>query len=466
VPGTGTGTGIGIAGARRVALVGLLCLMAACARLEPRPHARLAPAQLEQGRAALRYPEDARVDLDALTRFAWEHHPALAEARADCKLARAEALAAGQRLPLSGETSVENRNPGGGQAATPGGGIGIGWTWEPAARREARREAARARARARCQAWAEAAWDRRAVVRLAWVEFQRLERRRLLLRQRADLLGEIETSLAQRAREGEDSAFAEATARLERAQARIEVIATGAGLVAARAALATAIGLSSDGLDARELLCEEFERPTPLTELPTSVLRLAVVTGRADLLIALEDYLTAEAEVRLAATAAVPDVTFTPAVLFDQAQFLWQIASGFTLPLRRNVEPALRAAEARRERMAAAFRTRQHEALSALELALREYAARRLVWTEGDGLLRTAGGRRARLAALREAGEIDAVTSLRGDLEVVTVKVSVLELLAAAQSSLAALESAAQVGVAEAPLLLPAAPDAEVVMPR
>jgi outer membrane protein, heavy metal efflux system len=443
---------------RTAALLLVACALglAGCAPLVVPEAAELNPQTLVQGRATLTFPLSATApDLATLTRFAWSTHPALKAARADCEVARAEADLAFRPQPIELDTAIEQRSSGGGSDATPGGGLGITFSLEPESRRQLRRAAASRRARATCLRYTEVAWTVRSALRSAWAALQLATLRQQALTFRVGLLDTLVERLEARENLGEDDGFAAATARLDRAEARVELARVAADLTAARGQLAGHLGLPASGLDQRDLVVDGFAEPPGLAELPASLLRLTVATSHGELLALLEGYLAAEAEVQLAAGRRWPELRLSPALLFDQSQVVWQLASAFVLPLASQVEPPLRLAAAEREAAAARFTARQHEVLTAVELGLRQYAADYVVWSEGRALLRTAQVRRDRLQRLEDSGEMDAVTLLRAELELAAVKLAVVDLAGRAQQSLGALEAAAELNLDGGELLQP-----------
>lgn len=407
--------------------------------------APLVPESLVAERAKQHLPQDFPVrDLDAYTRFAWQRHPDMRVAQAACALAKAEAGVALRPPPLDLELGVERRNPGGGSGIQPGGGIGLGYWFESPDRRRLRTERARALSMQQCLEVPATAWTLRQGLHTAWLSLQGDYARRRLMQRRAALLDQLVARLTARVEAGQDDAFALAVARLEHAELKLALAENAATLASARSQFVATLGLPGDALDGHDLALPELFEPPVLAGLPAELIRMSVLTSRADLRALLSAYLVSEADVQIAQGRAWPDIRLSPAVVFDQGQLVWQLASQLVLPLAREREPALKAALAGRELAAQRFRAVQHRILGELEQGLRRYGAEYLAWTEGSALRRTAEGRLQRVLTLHEAGEADAVDVLRARLELAIVGERLLDVQLRCQRSLVGLEGTAQ----------------------
>ena len=448
----------------------LLGAAAGCAGYAPRP---IAPERValslttrrlsDPGLIAFLRAEDSTIaappsrwTLRSLTAVGLYFNPDLAVARADWKLARAAAIAAGARPNPTFDVNVAAITDSG----TPSPSVlsaTLGIPFVTAGKRGARIAAAEAHSHAQRLRIEGAAWTVRDSVRdaaLAWWNARDAVR---LARTATDDESTLVTMLQRRLTAGESSALdvGREEVALERAQAALRQ--DRARRAAALVRLAAAAGLPVEALDTARLDLAVFARPLPAA--PSDVdARASALLARSDIRAALADYAAAEAALRLEVARQYPDLTLSPGLHWEPELRGLTIAAAFVLPLLNRNRGPIAVAAAGRDLAAARFTQLQATALAAVDQALAVYATSLHALTSADSMAAEQQALAARTEAMFRAGEVDRVALVSARVAAVATAQEQLAARTQAWTALGALESATQRPLIGGAWKLPPAP--------
>jgi outer membrane protein TolC len=436
----------------RIRIACLFLLAAGCTGYEPRP---IDPAKTES-EFQLRRLDDpeflswleaqgvARPPAwtpDALTLAAFYYHP-------DLDVARARLLGAKAAVETAGEipNPVVSGNLEKVMGSTPAGvspwvyGLSLQMPLDFLWKRGYRIDEARAKTESVRIELAEAAWQVRRRVRAALLE-DLLVRRDVAQREAETALRTEGTATAALLLStGEVSRIEADRARVEESGAGLHLEEARGRVAAARAALASAVGLPLSAMQDAAVVWPTLDAPP---EEP-AVLREIGLVNRLDVRRALSEYAATEAVLGLEVAKQYPDVSLGPGYLYDQGDQKFTVGLSITLPIFNQNAGAIAEAEARRREAAARFVAVQAHAIGEFDEAVARYRgarARLLKVRELSDLVerRFQGVRRA-----VELGESDRVALLGVRIEKAAADAARLEALRAAQEALGALEDAVQ----------------------
>jgi outer membrane protein TolC len=156
------------------------------------------------------------------------------------------------------------------------------------------------------------------------------------------------------------------TARTALLQAEAAADDAHGRLLAGRARVAAAIGVPLAALADVRLP----EPPAPaLDPAALATARSAALRSRADILLELARYRSAQAALQLEVARRFPDLHLGPGYQWDQGSNKWSLGVGFELPLFHGHAAAIAEAVARRGEAAARFEQVQAQAIAAIDLA-------------------------------------------------------------------------------------------------
>ena len=437
----------------------LVVSLAGCVRYEPQP---LRPEQLESGYRARTLADaglrdfvgehftnppvawpPAEFDLKSLTLAALYFHPDLQLARARVATARAAEITAGARpnptaalLP----TWVLDSFPG----ETPWlFGASVDVPIETAGKRGRRIELARALTAGARLGFSETAWNVRARLRQALVEYFCAQRALELFRAEAETQSQLTNFLQKRVEAGETSRFELTVARSQSLDATLALRAAQTRLADARQAVASAVGLPAAALERTTLAWPEFEEPP--AHVSTGALQSAAVLGRADVALALAQYAAAEAALRLEIARQYPDIHVAPGYEFDQGEHKFSLGPSIALPIWDRNQGPIAEARAKRDEAAANFVSVQTAAIQEMEKAATDYQLAAAEWAEADERARTLQRELAGAAEQQvQSGEADRLSLFYAQLQRNAALRARLETLRKVQAALGALEDAAR----------------------
>jgi cobalt-zinc-cadmium efflux system outer membrane protein len=442
---------------RACSAIALALLTVGCLHYQPRP---ISPADLAAAFAARSLRDPGLADyltanhepvpapggpwgLRALTLAAFYYQPALDVARADLAAARAGQTTAAQRENPAIAPSV------GYDTTTPVHTISpwiLGFNLDIPLRTVGKRRHLMAAAAGVAEAarfnLASVAWGVRSGVRSALVELFAATRTEKLLAEQETILAENAKLLDRQLDAGELSPFDATQAHLALTAARLARQDAAARRQAARARLASAIGVSVDAI--ADLPIDFAGIENTAMEVPETAVRREALLNRADVLGALAEYDASQAALAFEIASQYPDLHLGPGYEFDQGDDKWFLAVSLPLPIVNRNRGPIAEAEARRKAAAARFVAVQAEAMGQIDRAVQAYeAARQSVATAtaiGVDLSHQEKAAQARF----QAGEISRLElgSLR--LELVTAELARLDAKVRAETALGQLEDAMQ----------------------
>jgi len=434
-------------------MTALLALLAGCSGLEPEP---LDPARSEAEFRARRLddpgvlayleshgvPRRPAWQLDALTLAAFYYHPDLDIARARLLGARGAEQTAGAvpNPTLNGDLEKVLGSPEGGVSPWVYGfnlQMPLDFLWK----RGHRVDEARARIAGSRFELGEVAWQVRHRVRAALLE-EVLARREIELRQKeVDARTNLAAVAELLAAGGETSRLEADRALADRHVAVITLEEAKGRAASTRAALASAIGVSSPALEGLSLEWPNLDR-FPDVSLPE--LQEAGLLNRLDVRRGLAEYAAAEAALGLELAKRYPDVTLGPGYLFDQGDKKFTLGLSISLPIFNQNGGPIAEAEAKRKEAAARFLSIQARAIGEFEEAFARYRAGRLQVAIFRDALVVVGARVDKIRRAVELGEAERAALLGAQLERSIVEFAAFEALRRTQEALGALEGALQ----------------------
>ncbi len=441
-----------------VLFVGLAVVLAGCASVPPpRPLDAQASAQTLSARrlddpglaVAL-----ARVGLPAAASAPWTpdrvtvaalyFNPQLAQARATAAQAAAAATLAAQRTNPTLQLSPERVFSGGlGRAPWTVGLALLVPLLHPgeAAARDAMRQAETLAAQ---DQYAEAVWQTRsravAALRTLLLARREVDLAATTVRAERDFVAVAQ----QRLHLGEGDRGQLLAAELAAARAESALATRQADRVAARQALAAAIGVPVTALDGLRLGWPDLDAPPAPAALPPAALADDAAWNRLDLRAQLQRYRMAEAGLREAAGTRYPALAVAPGYVYDRGAHKWALGIDAQLPLFHGAGARIRAAVAARDEAAAAVLARQSQILHQLDGARAEYAQRYAAWRQLTAAAAAARATTARAEAQRAAGLIDRPAVLAARAVADQAALTATDAEGAALATLAQLEDAVQ----------------------
>lgn len=422
----------------RSAARALTCLLlAGCATYQAAP---VSTADFPAKLAARSLPARGAPYSDAeLLALALTSSPEVANARAKYDAAVAAGRVARQApSPTLTLTAEYSKDAGGSSPWLYG--LGADFPLDLGARRGARLTSADLTALQALYDYGETIWGvRNAVVRAA-AELRAAGQGAPLADQALALRRERFDRLARRVVAGEDARSVELLAQSDMLIAQRRVADVQARRIAARASLASALGLPASAIDAMVL--------TPAADVAVDLAALAQWRGEAalsrrDVLRAVADYDLAEAALRLEIAKQYPALSVGPGYTWERGVTKLPFNLGLTLPPYDLNRANIARAEAARAQAGAALEAVQAAALSAVDQSAAALTAARAVQDQirtRDLPLadRTAASMRAGVAA----GEFDRTDQLAADTMALEAKIAAADALRAADLAIIDVEDA------------------------
>jgi outer membrane protein TolC len=438
----------------RPALLALLAflLLPGCRHFDPQPmdsarsleqleRRSLDDEGLREFVAAHRQPGTTGWNLESLTLAALYFHPSLDLARASVAVAEAGKVTAGQRpnptLSVAPQYDVTTTIP------SP-------WIVAPAlsvpvetAGKRAKRIALATRL-AEAARWeiAATAWNVRAELRRALLEFWSAEEAARAWGDRLAAQEEMLRLQEGRLQAGDATPIEVSRERVTLEQTRLAQMEARNRRLTARVQLATAIGLPPRALDGVEFSYDAFTRPP--AELPPAEARRRALLNRADVLGALAQYAASEAALHLEIARQYPDIKLSPNYQFDQGDHMWGLGISVELPLLNQNQGPIAEAEARRRQQAAKFLSLQARVLGEIETALAGYDTAREQLTAAARVLTQLDEQERRVRAMFQAGEVSRQAVAAARVERTAAALAQLDARLKAQEALGRLENALQ----------------------
>ena len=290
-----------------------------------------------------------------------------------------------------------------------------------------------------------AAWQIRSGVRSSLQELHAARSRAELLGRQFALQKQIVSLLRARFEAGEISRPDLVTAQIALNQTQLDLGNAESARVAAQSGLASALGLGEMALAGQKF---QFEFPLRgFEELPAKQAREVALRSRADILAALADYATAEADLRLEVARQYPDLHLGPGYAWNNGNFgdnQWSLGVTLELPILNQNQGPIAEAQARRKLAAAKFIQLQSQVIGQIDRALDEVHAAREQLKNGNDLVATELQQEKSTRAQLAAGAADPLDLLDAQLATANAQLTQLDNEAKWQASAGALEDALQ----------------------
>lgn len=422
------------------------CLTAGCAHYAPAPvQLDALPRRLDAARLDEKPPDAVWTSADLLA-AALSRNPAIAEAAARQRTARAAARTARIAPSITLTLTTE-------YAKDPSAssnwlyGLGSDIPLDIGARRGTRVTSADLVAAQSRYDYGEVVWSVRAAIRRAVVARQAADAELILARQWADLRRQRADRLDRRVAAGEDDRAPALSAHGDLNAAMRRLSDAQGRRLAADAALAQALGVSPAAL--RDLTIAD-EPPSPEAR-DIAALRRAAALNRRDVLKALIDYDLAEDALRLEIAKQYPEVHLGPGYTWERGLTKLPFNLGLVLPPADLNRAAIAQAEAKRAEAGRSLETLQAAALGAVDQAQAALAAARASEAQvADTDLPTAQRLAGITARSTRIGQTDQVDALQADAAVIEARLALADARKASALAVVDLEDGLRVAFAPA----------------
>ncbi len=395
----------------------------------------------------------AQWDFDMLTLAAFYFHPSLDVARAQWGLATAGRKTAGAR-----PNPTASLQPGYNFSAAPGvtpwfPGLTVDWPIETAGKRGKRLTRAEQLAEAARLNIAVTAWQVRANLRVALIQFSDGLQRKAILQTQLGVQEKLLQALEQRLAAGAASISEVHAARVALQKIQAEIADATRQVSESSHRVAEAIGVPA-GKFGQQAIGLAWRVPVD-SELTSTDLRRAALTNRADIVAALRDYAAAEAALQIEIARQWPDVHLGPSYQWDQGESKWTLGLSAELPVLNRNQGPIAETTARRTETAARFTALQAKAIADIDRATDSYRTAQNRLAALNDLHAAQLKQHDALAAQVNAGAIDRLELLAFQAEAAAVELLKWDGGIKAMLAYAQLEDAIQ-----RPLDLPGGPGA------
>ncbi len=415
-----------------------LALLAGCATYEPNPlvptetAAAFEKRSLESpelrkfieeqlGRELNAWPPDAQAPgwtLNLLTLAAYYYQPSLDVARANWAETRAALITAGGRPnPIVGIQPGYNFNPAAGALSPWIPGATIDLPIETAGKRGYRVTHARQLAAAARWQLAGVAWQVRAGVRDALLNFSDAMRREELLGEQFRLQEQWVARLQQRVEAGAIPRADVTPAKITLEKLRLEVAGLRQLKGESTVRLAEAVGISVAALNQAKGIALAWNFPVA-TKLTSEAARQRALTHRTDVAATLAEYEAAQTALQLEIAKQYPDVHLGTGYQWDQGESKWSFPNlSAELPLLNRNQGPIAEAQARRATAAVRVEAAQAKAITEIDAALAAHQAARGRLGTMELLAAEQEKQAAAIEAQARAGALDGLDLISAKIE-------------------------------------------------
>lgn len=383
--------------------------------------------------------------LPLLTLAAYYYHPSLGVARANWAEAQAAVVTAGGR-PNPTLTLSPGYNFNAASGVTPWmPGVAFDLPLETMGKRALR--VLRAQQSAEAVRWqlSAAAWQVRAGVRDALINYNDAAKRFQLLYQQHQLHEQWLQRLQERAAAGALSRAELMPTRIALEKLRLELTEQNRGQTQLKARLAEAVGVPLGGLVIGTGAAWSFPQSSRLATIEA---RQRALTRRADIAALLAEYAAAQAALRLEIAKQYPDVHLGSGFQWDQGESKWTFLNvSAELPLLNRNQGPIAEAQARRASAAARVEAAQAKAVAEIDAALAAHNAALDRLNSLDQLLAQQKRQAESIEAQVRAGALDVVDRLGAQLELAQFELLRWDASVKATQAVARLEDALQTPV-------------------
>ena len=234
--------------------------------------------------------------------------------------------------------------------------------------------------------------------------------------------------------------------RVARAQITFSIRNLEQTEAAARAQLATALGVPVRALDGVDLSLDAFRHPPPIPANPdTGKLRREALTKRTDVQASLDEYEAAQSALKLQIANQYPNITLSPGYNYDFGVNKYMIGIDTdSLPIFNQNQGPIAEALATRQQAAASFTALQAQIIGAIDQAAAAYRTAARSVATGNTLLADDENRARQIESQFRAGQVDRVTLVTAELGVAATAVSRFDAVVQQRQAIGALEDALQ----------------------
>lgn len=222
--------------------------------------------------------------------------------------------------------------------------------------------------------------------------------------------------------------------------------------IVARTRVAVALGLTAHALEGAHL------PSVPVATAQADEARTQALHSRADILVALAKYNSAQLALELEVAKRVPDFHLGPGYQWDQGANKWTLAFAFELPLFHRSEAPIAEAVARRDEAAAQFTLVQSQVIAAIDSAIALQQAAQLQQANAQKLRAEIQTQQARLRQRVDLGAADQVELQTGQNDLLTAELALIEAGNAIAAAAGQLEDALQIPFPHFAALAPSIP--------
>ncbi|MBI1839390.1 MAG: TolC family protein [Verrucomicrobia bacterium] len=383
-------------------------------------------------------------DLEALSWAAFYFHPSLEVARAQWAVARASIKTASARPnpTLSAQPGYNFSASGGASPWIPG--VNIDWPIETAGKRGHRMS--RARQLAESARWNihQSAWQARAALRVALLDYTAAEQRASLLRRQLDAANSLNEVLSQRLQAGAISSLEASPFQLAYIKATGDLADARRQASDARARVAEAIGLPLRSLDGLTLRMDLGATPATDKESTAADLHRIALQNRADVRSLLADYAASESALQLEIARQYPDARLGNGYQWDQWDSKWTLGLTLEIPVLHRNQGLIAESRAKRDEIAARFNALQSRVISEVDRADAAYRASLDQLGRSADLLSAHARQLGSLRSAFAAGAADQVELRTAEVEAAAAELTRLDAQTRAQQALGDLQQALQ----------------------
>ncbi len=375
-------------------------------------------------------------DLSRLTLAALYYHPDLLIARAQLATSQAAVKTAGQ-IPNPTLTILGGPSP---QYI----GYSLGLLFETFGKRGYRISQAERLAGAAQWNVLNTAWQIRSNLRSAFLTYWSTEKKLALTQRTLSAQERLVILEEQRFAQGASSATDLALVRVARAHTDLAASALAKQLAESRVALAVAIGVPDDALNAITFDTASFDIPPVVPDEGSAAeLRRRALTERADIQSLLAEYEASQSALQVQIANQYPNLTLTAAYNYDfRNQF--ELNPAVDLPLFNQNQGPIAEAEGRRREAAARFRALQASVIGQIEQGSASYRAAVAAVMKADRLVDDEQLRLRQTEQAFQAGAVDRPTLVTVEVEAATIEASRFDAVVLQRQAVGLLEDGLQ----------------------
>lgn len=320
----------------------------------------------------------------------------------------------------------------------------LDWPIETAGKRGDRIAQARASAEAARWQVAQVAWQVASRVRAALLDYLMARRSAAAAREQAQARRQVLDLLQQRFAAGALARPDLDRARLDLNSAELATQVAAGQAAQTRAALAVAVGVPVEAVEAVRFAWPKLDHPPAENELPPAAVQRTALLGRADLRKSLAEYAAADAALRLEIARQYPDLHISPGYSYDEGVHKYTLGASLTLPILNQNQGPIAEAEARRGAAGAAFLALQADVIGQSQQASARYRAALAELVEANRIFALSEQHQRNVQQALAVGQQDRLALADAQVETTAARSAQLDAVHQAQAALGAVEDAMQ----------------------